>query len=203
MTEVAMASGFRSVRRFNEVFQELYDKPPSGLRRAAKTTLTHGGEVAINLPYRPPYDWSAMLFYLKARAIPGVEAVSPGRYARTIALGGERGTILVRQGDGNALQATIRFPKLSLLLFIVERIRRLFDLAADPETIAAHLRSDPALANLVVIRPGLRVPGAWDGFELAIRFWASKSRWPRPPAWREDWSKLSANGLTALRQRMV
>jgi len=77
--------------------------------------------------------------------------------------------VTVERGAGNALRATVRFPKLSALPAIIARVRRVFDLAADPVPIAEHLAKDPALAPLVEARPGLRVPGAWDGFELAIR----------------------------------
>lgn len=167
MTEVAMASGFGSVRRFNETFQDLYGRPPGALRR--HPLPKSGGEVAIQLRYRPPYDWPAMLTFLRDRTIPGVESIDGDTYARTIDLAGAQGTVSVRPGKGDALQATVRFPKLSALPAIIARLRRVFDLAADPPVIAAHLSEDAHLAPLVAARPGLRVPGAWDGFELAVR----------------------------------
>ena len=171
MTEVAMAAGFGSVRRFNETFQQLFKRPPRALRRAALTDepVASAGAVVVQLAYRPPYEWEALLSFLHARAIPGVEAVTNGRYARTIALGGGRGLLMVEPGKENRLRATIRFPDLRSLPAIIARIRRVFDLAADPQAIAAHLRRDDILAPLVAARPGLRVPGAWDGFELAVR----------------------------------
>jgi AraC family transcriptional regulator of adaptative response / DNA-3-methyladenine glycosylase II len=110
-----------------------------------------------------------MLEFLRLRAIPGIERVAAGCYARTIQLDRRQGMVSVRPGDGNALRATIRFPRLSALPGIIARLRRVFDLVADPGPISAHLAKDPALACLVAARPGLRVPGAWDGFELAIR----------------------------------
>ena len=110
-----------------------------------------------------------MLDFLRRRAIPGIESVADGVYSRTIQLGGVQGIISVRPGEGHALRATIRFPKLSALPAIIARLRRVFDLAADPVAIAAHLVRDPTLAPLVAARPGLRAPGAWDGFELAVR----------------------------------
>jgi AraC family transcriptional regulator, regulatory protein of adaptative response / DNA-3-methyladenine glycosylase II len=110
-----------------------------------------------------------MLAYLEARAVRGVEVVADGRYARSIALNGDRGVVTVQYHDDNALRATVRFPKLSALPGIIARLRRIFDLAADPVAIADHLRGDPLLAPLIKKRPGLRVPGAWDGFEVAIR----------------------------------
>ncbi|MGH9159830.1 MAG: AlkA N-terminal domain-containing protein [Vicinamibacteraceae bacterium] len=175
LAEVALAAGFGSIRRFNEPFRQLFDRPPSALRRAGATTLTAGptGAVTMLLRYRPPYDWPAMLAFLRARAIPGVEAVSADGYARTIDVGGLHGTVLVQPAQTrrypNALQATIHFPKLSALPTIIARLRRVFDLAAEPDVIGAHLGEDPLLAPLVAARPGLRLPGAWDGFELAVR----------------------------------
>jgi AraC family transcriptional regulator of adaptative response / DNA-3-methyladenine glycosylase II len=122
------------------------------------------------LRYAPPYDWDAMLAFLAARAIPGVEAVADGRYLRSISLDGDRGWIEVaRKPHRDALLATIWFPNIKALPAIVARIRRVFDLDADVTAIGAHLAADPTLAHLVTARPGLRVPGAWDGFELAVR----------------------------------
>jgi AraC family transcriptional regulator, regulatory protein of adaptative response / DNA-3-methyladenine glycosylase II len=167
MTEIAMASGFGSVRRFNETFQTLYKRPPSALRRHPQARI--GGEVAILLRYRPPYDWPAMLAFLRDRTIPGVETIEGDTYARTIEIGGAQGTVSVRPAEKNALEAIVRFPKLSALPTIIARLRRVFDLAADPNVIGAHLSEDKHLAPLVAARPGLRVPGAWDGFELAVR----------------------------------
>jgi AraC family transcriptional regulator of adaptative response / DNA-3-methyladenine glycosylase II len=110
-----------------------------------------------------------MTAFLQRRAIAGIEHVTAERYARTLQLDGLTGTVAVEPADGNALRATVRFPKLSALPVIIARLRRVFDLGADPLAIAAHLAKDPTLAPLVKSRPGLRVPGAWDGFELAIR----------------------------------
>jgi AraC family transcriptional regulator of adaptative response / DNA-3-methyladenine glycosylase II len=171
MTEVAMAAGFGSVRRFNETFQQLFDRPPVALRRtkAGEQGAAEAGSVSVRLAYRPPYDWDAMLAFLAARAIPGVEAVTSQRYARTIALGDGRGVLTVEPADRARAAVTVRFPHLRALPTIIARVRRVFDLAADPIAIGAHLAQDPALAPLVAARPGLRVPGAWDGFELAVR----------------------------------
>jgi AraC family transcriptional regulator of adaptative response / DNA-3-methyladenine glycosylase II len=171
MAEIAMASGFGSVRRFNEAFQTLYKRPPAklrGARRAAEPDR-RGNEIAIKLPYRAPYDWDTIVSFLAARAIPNVETVSGDAYARTIALGGEHGTIRVARGAGDWLNVTVDFPRVNALPAIIARVRRVFDLAADPAVIGAHLREDPKLAPLIAARPGLRVPGAWDGFELAVR----------------------------------
>jgi AraC family transcriptional regulator of adaptative response / DNA-3-methyladenine glycosylase II len=110
-----------------------------------------------------------MLGFLRARAVIGMESVEGDIYRRTIGLDGQQGTVTVRPAPGNALDATVRFPRLSALPQIIARLRRVFDLAADPDAIALQLVKDPTLAPLVAARPGLRVPGAWDGFELAVR----------------------------------
>ena len=171
MTEVAAAAGFGSIRRFNETFQQLYRRPPKALRRAAVTdqSAATAGAVAVRLGYRPPYDWDGILAFLRARAIPGVETVSDGRYARTIAIGDDSGVVVVEPAAKNCLRATVRLANIRHLPAIIARVRRVFDLAADPVAIGAHLGQDPVLAPLVAERPGLRVPGAWDGFELAVR----------------------------------
>ena len=171
MTEIAFAAGFGSIRRFNETFLTLFGRPPRELRRVGGPDIPAGahGEIDLLLRYHPPYDWPAMLEFLRQRAIPGVECVADGGYARSVQLDGVQGTVAVEPADGNALRATVRFAKLTALPAIIARLRRVFDLAADPAPIAAHLAKDPTLAPLVKSRPGLRVPGAWDGFELAIR----------------------------------
>jgi AraC family transcriptional regulator of adaptative response / DNA-3-methyladenine glycosylase II len=169
MVEVAMASGFGSVRRFNETFQTLYDRPPIALRRSSAVDQAAAGAVTLKLSYRPPYDWEAMLGFLSLRTIKGVEVVKGGVYARTIAIGDGRGALTVQPAEGDRLSVTVHFPKLEALPSIIARVRRVFDLAADPAAIGEHLSLDPALARLVAQRPGLRVPGAWDGFELGVR----------------------------------
>jgi AraC family transcriptional regulator of adaptative response / DNA-3-methyladenine glycosylase II len=110
-----------------------------------------------------------MLSFLSQRAIPGVEAVSGNIYRRTIAIGDASGVISVAPADKNRVNVSVRFPDMAALPQVIARVRRVFDLAADPDTIGTHLSLDPVLAPLVSARPGLRVPGAWDGFELAVR----------------------------------
>ncbi len=171
MVDVALAAGFGSLRRFNDTFHRLYGRPPSSLRRQpAALRPAEGAAITVRLSYAPPYDWPAMIAFLAARAIPGVEVVERERYRRTIEIDGQHGTIDVAPVAGrHTLAATIRFPSVRALPSIIARVRRLFDLGADIRTIAAHLCEDPRLAPLVRARPGLRVPGAWDGFELAVR----------------------------------
>lgn len=169
MAEVALASGFNSVRRFNETFLALFGRPPAALRRSHDKTPREAGALSVRLPYRPPYDWDAMLSFLKARAIPGVEIVAGDSYHRSIVIGANRGMISVAPAAKHRIDVRVRFPDMAALPQIIARVRRVFDLAADPDTIGAHLAADSVLAPLVAARPGLRVPGAWDGFELAVR----------------------------------
>ena len=173
MTEVALASGFSSIRRFNATFHTLYERPPRELRRSRIV----GGEqtgaegISLMLPYASPYDWDAMIGFLAARAITGIETVEGSKcYRRSIALDGAQGVISVEPDEReHGLRVTIRFPRIASLATIVQRVRRVFDLSADPLAIRQDLARDPLLAPLVARRPGLRVPGAWDGFEVAVR----------------------------------
>jgi AraC family transcriptional regulator of adaptative response / DNA-3-methyladenine glycosylase II len=123
----------------------------------------------FRLPYRAPYDWDGILSFLAARAIPGVESVAEGRYARTAVLHGQAGAVFVRPGRSAHLNVTTHFKEPVPRAAIASRLQRLFDLDADPAVIGAHLSRDRRLAPLVAARPGLRVPGAWDGFELGVR----------------------------------
>jgi AraC family transcriptional regulator of adaptative response / DNA-3-methyladenine glycosylase II len=166
LAQVALASGFGSVRRFNTVFQKLYGKPPGAFRHAR--TQSAAGEdmtstITLTLPFAPPYDWGGMLASLAARCAGG-EIVDHDGWRRDIQLDGATGTIqvhLARQ-QPNALQAIIRFPIVTALPGIVQRIRRVFDLAADPIAIGQQLSEDALLAPLVQRRPGLRIAGRWD-----------------------------------------
>ena len=127
-------------------------------------------EYVFRLPYHPPYDWESLLAFLAGRAIPGVEEVAAGAYRRSFAIEGRHGILEVRRDESvAALEARIRFSEPLALLPIVTRLRALFDLAADTAVIAQHFRRDLLLGRLVRKYPGLRVPGAWDGFELAVR----------------------------------
>lgn len=173
MVQVALAAGFGSVRRFNETFRALYGRPPRELRRAATDDAleaSSAADVVLRLPYAPPYDWQAVHAFLATRAIPGVEDARDGRYRRTLAIGDVHGAIEVAPCAGaNAVRVAIRVSDVAVLSDVVARVRRVFDLEAEPRAIAEHLAHDPLLAPLVAARPGLRVPGGWDGFELAVR----------------------------------
>ena len=171
MAEVALAAGFGSVRRFNETFQQLYARPPAALRRRQRPEVSaqDGGGVVLRLAYRAPYDWQGILDFLALRAVPGVEAVRDGRYGRALRIDGTIGLVTVAPGPGETLEVRAQFPRLQALPQVIARVRRVFDLGADPAQVNAHLSLDPHLAPLVAQRPGLRAPGAWDGFELAVR----------------------------------
>jgi AraC family transcriptional regulator of adaptative response / DNA-3-methyladenine glycosylase II len=176
ITEVALASGYRSLRRFHAAFSARFGRPPRALRgaeapRAAPVASEPTDGFTLRLEYRPPLDWVALLGFLGARAIPGVEAVDGARWTRVVRVGDARGTIEVEPAPGGAAALEARFS-LSLApraLPLVARLRALFDLDAHPEVIAAQLALDPRLAPLVAARPGLRVPGAFEPFEVAVR----------------------------------
>ena len=176
MADIAFSAGFGSVRRFNFIFQKTYGRQPSALRRqrdpehGPTTRAAPDGELILELPYRAPLDWPGLVGFLAPRAIPGVEVVSPDSYRRTVSLSGSTGELEVRpRSDRPCLELRLRLPNSRQLLNLVNRVRRLFDLGADPVEINSVLETDPHLRPLVRKRPGLRVPGAWEGFELAVR----------------------------------
>ena len=171
MTQIAFASGFSSLRRFNDAFQGAYDRPPSALRRLRHADAAPGrGEVALRLAFRPPGGFEDALAFLAARAIPGVERADARGYARTVALPGGPATVTVDAVRGrNELRLRVVGAPATALLPLTSRVRRVFDLASDPAAIGAALRGDPLLGPLVRRRPGLRIPGAWDPFECAVR----------------------------------
>ena len=195
MTEVALASGFGSVRRFNEIFSDLFGRPPSALRRqsrkkgdGADNSARDG--VTLRLAYRPPYDWPGMLAALAARATPGTEWIEDEVWHRCIELDGKEGSVAVAHlPQRNSVLVTIRFPSVKALPAIVARVRRVFDLGADIATIGSHLARDPKLAPLIAKRPGLRAPGDWERETLAA---TSDDRAPR--AWR-PWHAYAAQHL--------
>ena len=171
VTRVAFASGFSSVSRFNTLFRDRYRLSPTAMR-SARTTATRGaGAVSLLFEYRPPYDWQWMLAFLSARVIRGIEIVDDGTYTRSIRMGGHTGWVTVRAAERHetALRVEIADSLLPVLLPLRAAIRRMFDLDANPQILADHFASDPIMGPLVHRRPGLRLPGAVDGFELAVR----------------------------------
>ncbi|MBD2771343.1 DNA-3-methyladenine glycosylase 2 [Iningainema tapete] len=170
MTDVAMAAGFTSIRRFNDVIFKTYGRSPSDLRRQKIPQLDSTLNISLKLPFSPPYNWAALISFFMNRATPGLESVRINSYRRTISLNGHHGVVEICPVSGqNYLQANICFPKVTLLAQIVERLRQMFDLSANIAEISAHLRRDPILTHLIEMQPGLRIPGAWDNFELAVR----------------------------------
>jgi AraC family transcriptional regulator, regulatory protein of adaptative response / DNA-3-methyladenine glycosylase II len=172
LTEVALAAGFGSVRRFNDAFKSSYRRSPRELRRQRRKgqAIEQRDEVAMRLSFRPPYDWALVSAYLAERALDGVERVDRLGYARTVATDGGHAFIHVRPLDATAeLELRVRGAAPGTLFQLSSTVRRMFDLAADPALIAQALGSDPLLAPLVKARPGCRIPGAWDPFECAVR----------------------------------
>ena len=190
MVEVAMASGFGSVRRFNETFHDLFGRPPSALRRKGGADNSARDGVTLRLSYRAPYDWPAMLTALQARTVAGTEWIEGGVWLRKVELDGKHGSVAVAHlPERNAVVATIRFPSVRALPAIVARVRRVFDLGADIATIGSHLARDPKLAPLVALRPGLRAPGDWDRDTVGTSLEPDAA-----PAWR-PWHAYAAQHL--------
>ena len=173
MAEVAMAGGFGSVRRFNDAFRALYHRPPRELRRGTvpmSPNVSSEAPVMLQVPYRPPYDWEALLNHLRMRAIDGLETVEGETYRRVVTHEGLHGIVTVAHRPvRHSLLATIQFPSVRALQSIVGRVRQQFDVGADVDAITSHLCKDQALAPVIASRPGLRTPGCWDAFELAVR----------------------------------
>ncbi|MBZ2399817.1 helix-turn-helix domain-containing protein [Erwinia amylovora] len=172
ITHIAFACGFNSLRRFNAVFSSHYRMSPSRLRKVSaqrENLLKDIDTSRLLLTYRPPYDWQAMLTFLRQRALPGVEYVEENSYARTVCLGERRGWIQVTQVLlKNALQVEFSHSLTPVLSLLLRRLRNLFDLSARPDLIAQQLSLDPQLRPCLLAHPGLRVPGAFDGFEIAV-----------------------------------
>lgn len=169
ITEIAYASGFRSLRRFNDAFLRGCGMPPSRLRqrRAAEPSVS---AVRIRLAYRPPYDLDGMFGFLAARAVSGIERVQGHCYQRIVGAAGRVGRITLTPLPGaDALQLAIEGDVLLQLPDLLRRLRRLFDLDAQPQAVSDLLAADPRLQASLQAAPGLRVPGAFDGFETAIR----------------------------------
>ena len=174
MSEVAFASGFASLRRFNDAFTRRYAMPPTRLRRKAGeekgASSADRPTSTLQLAYRPPYDWTGILAFLRARALVGIEHVTETTYARTVELGDAKGWIRVTQSPTkHALLVELTHTLMPVLPALLSRVRALFDLNARPDLIAKHLGRDARLSRAVAANPGLRVPGAFNGFEMGLR----------------------------------
>lgn len=178
VADIAFASGFSSLRRFNDAFAKRYGEPPTAIRRAARKK-GHGAtkkdnalpfDLRLRLGFRPPFDWQMILDYFAMRAIPGVEAIDGNCYRRTVRLDDSH-AFIEAEPDKNrdVLWVRVMSDRPFALADLSMRLRRLFDLDAQPLAIGAHFSDDPLIGPLVQQRPGLRIPGAFDGFELAIR----------------------------------
>ncbi len=168
MTSIAFSSGYGSVRRFNDHFKKVYSRSPGSLRKKGKSS--EGDAFTLKLSYRNPFDFAGILSFFAVRAIPGVECVSADNYQRTIAIDGDVGRISISDDkNASALCCKIELASSKPLILVVNRVRKLFDLDALPDDIICHLKKDKALARLIKDRPGLRLPGSWDSFEIAIR----------------------------------
>jgi len=169
ITEVALAAGFGSLRRFNTTFRDAYRMAPRDLRKRPRADV--GEALTLRLGYRPPFDFPSMLGFLRGRALPGVERVDDDSYARVIGPIGSPGWLRVSAWPGgeHALKLELHGVASSRLLAIVSRLRRMFDLDADPQAISDALSTSARLAPLLQKQPGLRLPSGWDGFEIAVR----------------------------------
>ncbi|WP_308368142.1 MULTISPECIES: AlkA N-terminal domain-containing protein [unclassified Microbulbifer] len=173
VSQIAYESGFNSLRRFNGVFKQIYRRTPSEVRRESVEGEAGGAGasgIRLYLHYRPPFHWRELLTFFRARALAGVEQVEGDVYRRSFALDGVRGVLRVRdQGSRNRLVVEISGEGGAALYLLNQRLRRLFDLDADTAEITAQLAADPLLAREIARTPGVRLPGAWDPFEYALR----------------------------------
>ncbi len=167
MTEIAIASGFGSTRRFNDAFRNTYGRTPGELRRR-RAEIEPSAGLTVQLPYRRPFDLTGLLDFFAVRAIPGVEVVADGRYLRSVVIDGSHGVIDLHDSGENVL-LTVHGAGTRALLPVIQRVRGIFDLDASPDDVGRVLSRDKHLKRMLRGQPGIRVPGAWDGFELTVR----------------------------------
>jgi AraC family transcriptional regulator of adaptative response / DNA-3-methyladenine glycosylase II len=169
VTDVALASGFGSLRRFNAAFAQANRIAPRDLRR--KPYAAQNDSLVLRLHYRPPYDFHAMLTFLRGRALPGIEVVDDESYTRVFGPPDTPGWLRLSAWpeQENALRLQLHCPQPAQMLSVVTRVRRMFDLDADPQAIATALQTTAPMRASLRKYPGLRLPGSWDGFEVAVR----------------------------------
>ena len=191
MNQIAVASGFGCVRRFNAGIRNVYHRTPTQIRALARQKVFQPeNEYSFRLHFRPPYHWPGMLQFLAARATPGVEATGCNLYRRTISMSGSHGYFEISPDERqDALHVRVQFDNPLSLFFIIERIRAMFDLNADWGTVMPVLQTDPVLAERIEADPGVRVPGCWNGFELTVRAILGQ--------------QITVSGATALAGRIV
>ncbi len=171
MLEIALATGFGSLRQFNRACREIFRASPRALRakrRKADRLIADGG-LGLRLAFRGRLDWSALAAYFAARATPGVEHISGATYRRTIVVDGDPGVIELSPGGDDYLVLVVHLPHWEELIHLVARARRIASLDLDPDKPAEHLAPDPTIGPLVRARPGLRPPGSWCPFEMGVR----------------------------------
>jgi AraC family transcriptional regulator of adaptative response / DNA-3-methyladenine glycosylase II len=212
VTRIAYSSGFQSLRRFNAAFREQYRMPPTALRRTSPSRVSHKAPLQddaplhLTLAYRPPFAWDTLLEFLRADAIAGVEIVGDATYSRTIEIDGRGGFVVVGvQPRASHLDVAVSPSLVPVLMPLLARLRHLFDLDAEPTVIDAHL-VEGGLGALVTRRPGVRLPGSIDGFDVALRTLlrgrarASSSALSTDPARRAAWAlgESFETGIAAL-----
>jgi AraC family transcriptional regulator of adaptative response / DNA-3-methyladenine glycosylase II len=169
LSTVCFSAGFASVRQFNDTMRAEFGCPPGGLRRRPPQPVDGvAGGLVLRLPYRRPFDAAALLRWLGSRAVAGVEELTATAYRRVVTTGNSAVAVTLEPAGGHVV-LRCRIDDVRGLADLVQRCRRLLDLDADPASVGTVLSADPALAPLVDSRPGLRVPGSVDGFELATR----------------------------------
>lgn len=172
MSHVSSAAGYGSIRRFNDAFRKTYGRSPRDLRRAGEESELSGrtATLTVRLPYRRPFDWTAFLDFFAARATPGVEAVNGDTYSRTIISNDDHGVVEIRPDNRDGyLSLTLHCVDTNALFETVQNAREVFDLDAPISEIRTTLGKDKVLKPMLRKNPGVRVPGAWDGFEITIR----------------------------------
>ena len=167
MVDIAITSGFGSTRRFNDAFRKTYGRTPRELRQR-RTVAEPSRGLTVQLPYRAPFSFARLLQFFAARAIPGVEVVLDSRYLRSVSIDGVHSVIDLHD-DGENVLLTVHGAGTRSLLPIIQRVRGIFDLDASPDDVSSVLSRDKRLKALIRKQPGIRVPGVWDGFELAVR----------------------------------
>jgi AraC family transcriptional regulator of adaptative response / DNA-3-methyladenine glycosylase II len=190
VTDVALAAGFNSLRRFNTAFKQGCGMPPSAIRRQASAAKAPSGTLTLRLGYRPPLDFPLLLAFMAKRAIPGIERVNADSYERVIGSIDASGWIRVRAAaERPELLLEIGNADPRAIPDIVRRVRRMFDLDADLRAVHTAFDADPLLKHAIQLHPGLRVPCAWEGFELAVRAVLGQ--------------QISVAGATTLARRLV
>jgi AraC family transcriptional regulator of adaptative response / DNA-3-methyladenine glycosylase II len=172
MRHISSAAGYGSIRRFNDAFRQTYGRPPRELRRAGEESELAGrtASLTVRLPYRFPFDWQNLLVFFAGRATPGVEQVSGEMYRRTLSTNGDHSVVEIKPDSRNGyLSLTLHSVNTNALFETVQSAREVFDLDAPINEIGAALGKDKSLREILKVFPGIRVPGAWDGFELTIR----------------------------------